>query len=143
MGREVGLVVDASVCAKWYFDEEHVRAARSLLRFTARLSAPDLLAAELGSIVWKRWARGQITPEQGARALRAFYSTRVELRPTTGLGAEALAIATTIKHSFYDCLYLALAARERTWLVTADQRLRTKVSGTPHAPLLLWIEDLP
>ena len=54
-----------------------------------------------------------------------------------------VAIGVVLRHSFYDCLYLALARRKTVRLVTADRRLRNKTAGTAYASLILWIEDVP
>jgi predicted nucleic acid-binding protein len=139
----VGFVVDANVCAKWFFREDHYADARRLVRSGHRLRAPDLLPSELGSIVWKKCVRGEITGSQGARILRLANRVKVELTPAPELSARALALGLTLSHSFYDCLYLALAQRERVQLVTADKRLHQKLAGTSMAGLTLWIEDVP
>jgi predicted nucleic acid-binding protein len=139
----VGVVVDASVCAKWFFIEEHSEPARRFMSSGETFAAPDLLAAEFGNIVWKRRMRGEIRDDEVAETIDAFADLAVRLHPATGLARDALAIGVTLRHSFYDCLYLALAERDGSKLVTADRRLRDKVAGTRYAPLLLWIEDLP
>lgn len=143
MGREVGLIVDASICAKWLFDEEHSTEARRLLASGQTFRAPYLLPAEVGDIAWKKCIRKDITPGQAELALAAFHAAPIRLAAAPGLARPALAIAAELNHPFYDCLYLALARRESTRVVTADGRLRRKVAGTPHDGLLLWIEDVP
>lgn len=139
----MGSVVDASICIKWFFDEEHHEAAKRLLGDDTELSAPDLIVAEFGNVVWKKLKRGEITSFEGARAVDAFNSAQITLVPARDLATVAFKIAADLGHPFYDCLYLALAQRERTRVVTADKRLRNKLAGTPYAALLLWIEDVP
>jgi predicted nucleic acid-binding protein len=39
----------------------------------------------------------------------------------------AITLATQLRHSLYDCLYLALALIERVQLITADQRFVERV----------------
>jgi predicted nucleic acid-binding protein len=39
------------------------------------------------------------------------------------LAARALELAVDLRHPIYDCLYLALAERERAPIVSADARL--------------------
>ena len=46
---------------------------------------------------------------------------------------DALRMAREIGRPGYDCLYLALAAREQTVVVTADLRLVGKLQTTPFA----------
>ena len=139
----MGLVVDANVCAKWFLNEDHHVHARRLASSGERLLAPDLIHAEMGSIVWKMCRRNIITLTQGERILRQFGNAPIELTPATVLAPSALTIGLALGHSFYDCLYLALARRSRARLVTADERLHKKLVGTPFAGLSLWIEDVP
>jgi predicted nucleic acid-binding protein len=47
-------VVDASIVIKWFVDEVHSEAARSLQEDQYELSAPDLLWPECGNILWKK-----------------------------------------------------------------------------------------
>lgn len=139
----MGLVVDANVCAKWFLEEEHHLHARRLARSGELLLAPDLVHSEMGSIVWKACDRGDITTAEGGRILGLFGKVDIRLSPAAELAASALTIGLALRHSFYDSLYLALARRERTRLVTADKRLHGKLAGTPYAGLTLWIEDVP
>jgi predicted nucleic acid-binding protein len=53
-------VVDASVAVKWYLPEPESDAAGRLLDPEHDLIAPDLLFAEVGNALWKRWRRGEI-----------------------------------------------------------------------------------
>jgi len=55
----------------------------------------------------------------------------------------AYEMASRLRRSVYDCLYLALGHRLRCPVVTADQRLVNALAGGPVADLLLWVEDIP
>jgi predicted nucleic acid-binding protein len=46
-----------------------------------------------------------------------------------------MAIALDLDHPVYDCFYLALAEIEQNAMVTADQRLLTRLSGSKLAAL--------
>jgi predicted nucleic acid-binding protein len=48
---------------------------------------------------------------------------------------RALAIAIELRHPVYDCFYLALAERNTSPLVTADERLIHRCAGTPFEKL--------
>jgi predicted nucleic acid-binding protein len=139
----VGLIVDASVCAKWLFDEEHSMKARRLLASGQEFRAPYLLPAEIGNIAWKKCLREEVAADEAEEALATFRKAPISFASASGLARSALAIALELRHPFYDCLYLALARRHRTRVVTADKRLRNKLAGKPEAALLLWIEDVP
>lgn len=45
--------IDASVAAKWFFDEPFQENAKALIRLTHQFNAPDLLVYEFTSIVRK------------------------------------------------------------------------------------------
>jgi predicted nucleic acid-binding protein len=139
----VGFVVDANVCAKWFFEEEHGAEAARVLEARGPLRAPDLIVSELGSITWKKCARGDVTAEYGARVLQEFGRSGLVLTAAAELAEDALSISLALRHSFYDCLYLALARKEHLTLVTADRRLHGKLPGSPFAGLTLWVADVP
>jgi predicted nucleic acid-binding protein len=105
--------------------------------------APDLLIAEVGSIVWKKCRLGEVSEADGMAFLTILGNVDIALSPASELMGSALQLGLALRHSFYDCLYLALAARESVQLVTADERLHRKLTGTPYAGLTLWLGDLP
>jgi predicted nucleic acid-binding protein len=49
---------------------------------------------------------------------------------------RALAIAIELRHSAYDCFYLALAEQRTSSLVTADDRLIRRCADTPFEKLV-------
>ena len=136
------LVVDASVAAKWYFDEEHAAAARWLRESRASLVAPALLLAEIGSISWKKRARGEITVGEAEGVVAAMRRADLVWYTIDQLAEGALRVACWLRHSYSDCLYLALAEAVGGRVVTADRRLHAVVTGTPLAGRCCWIEEL-
>jgi predicted nucleic acid-binding protein len=117
----MNLIVDASVAVKWFLDEEGCEAARSLLE-AETLWAPDLILFETYNAVWKRWRRGEARAAQLDGLLRLLPQALEGLSPSGELAAEAAALSRRLRHPIYDCVYLALAERERAPLVTADQQ---------------------
>jgi predicted nucleic acid-binding protein len=84
--------------------------------------APHLILAEAGQVLRKRELTGDITPEQALMAFRALNSLVTELYPHGGpLGERAWALRGSI--TFYDGLYVALAAHLGAPLITTDGRL--------------------
>ena len=124
-------VVDASVVIKWFVPEIHSDAARRLLAASHQYLSPDLLFSELGNAIWKKVRRGELSAGEGQRLAADISSIAVETVPTRGLmiDAHALAIATGL--TVYDAMYLALAVRLKTALVTADDRLSRTVAAHP------------
>jgi predicted nucleic acid-binding protein len=124
-------VVDASVVLKWFVPEIHSDAAHRLLAATHQFLSPDLLFPEVGNAIWKKVRRGELTAEQGERLAADISNVALETVPTRGLmiDAQALAIATGL--TVYDAIYLALAVRLETALITADDKLGRTVAAHP------------
>lgn len=118
----MNLIVDASVAVKWFLDEEDCEAARSLLD-DHRVSAPDLILLEVHNAIWKRWRRSEARLGQLENLVPLLIDAVDRLHPFAELAAEAAALSRSLRHPIYDCVYLALAARERIPLVTADHQL--------------------
>jgi predicted nucleic acid-binding protein len=114
------IVVDASVAVKWVIAEEHSALADALS--DRQMSAPSLLLIECANALLRRVRAGDILARAVPDKVRALRLAPVRLVPTERHLEGAVALATQLRHSLYDCLYLALALDERAPLVTADQR---------------------
>jgi len=136
-----GFVVDASVAIKWVVPEEHSEAAYSLLREDRDLRAPDLLWAETGNILWKKWRRKELTSKEVSEILTDLRQYPLTILPTEPLCDLAWTFAQRFERSFYDSLYLALAVSESCPLVTADRRLFNALSAAPEFDLV-WVGEL-
>jgi predicted nucleic acid-binding protein len=90
------------------------------------LIAPALIAAEIGSALWKAVRRGEVQRADALAALDAALLPFDALIPMAELHIRALALAIELHHPIYDCFYLALAERERATLVSADSVLIAK-----------------
>ena len=118
----MSVVVDASVAAKWVIAEIGSDRANEL-RTETGLIAPSLIAAEIGSALWKAVRRGDVARADAMLAIRAVLQPFDTIVANEELHERALEIAIELRHPIYDCFYLALAERERAPLVTADSRL--------------------
>ena len=137
----MNLIVDASVAAKWLVPEIDSDKAEALLaRWERRglvLTAPETLAAEIASILWKRTFRGLLPADEAVGRYRDFVRLNLPLAPIGGLVARALALAIQYRQTVYDCLYVALAVEKATDLITADEKLhRSLVREFPQVRLL-------
>jgi predicted nucleic acid-binding protein len=124
-------VVDASVVLKWFVPEIHSDAARRLLQLPHQYLAPDLLFAETANAIWKKIRRGELTGEQGQRLVDDIGAVAIEAVSCRVLASDAHALAVATGRTVYDALYLALAVRLQTRMITADERLATAVSASP------------
>lgn len=135
-------VVDASVVVKWFLLEDYTESARSLLDEGFTLYAPDLVRAEVGNVMWKRWRRGDIPDEGAEEALRHLSRLPLRIRTSEPLMESAWDVARRFDRSFYDGLYVALARSLDCQLVTADRRLYNALGASDISESLLWVEDL-
>ncbi len=124
-------VVDASVVIKWFIPEVDSAAARRLLDQDHTYFAPDLLFAEMANITWKKVRAGHLSPTQGERLMSDFETIAVETVSCRALARDAHSLALTTGRSAYDALYLALAVRLDTQMITADERLVNAVGAIP------------
>lgn len=135
-------VVDASVAAKWYFQEEHSERADLLLERDGEILAPGLLVVEIATLVWKRARRGEITEAVADRIVAALRQVPLEIRPTAELVTAALPLALHGGLTLHDAFYAALAVKAGCPLVTADRTLYGLLRGGALADHALWIGDL-
>ena len=127
------MIVDASVAVQWLVPEPESDQADVLLTLGG-LIAPDLISAEIANTIWKKLVRREVLaiPPSFYR----FSSLFDRLEPMSDFAVRACEIAAELNHAAYDCFYLALAEREKSHMVTVDQRLMRKVEGTPYAELV-------
>jgi predicted nucleic acid-binding protein len=139
------LVVDSSVVIKWFVVEPHSTEARRLLNDyqdgNLSLLAPDLLAAEIGNIVWKKQRFQGLCAADGQLIIDAFRTLTLQFTPTAVLLDDAYRLAVAHQRTVYDALYVALSIREKCRLVTADQRLVHAVGAS--FPDVVWLGSSP
>ena len=140
-------VIDASIAIKWYVPEVYSVEARLLVedkQFTrySKMHVPDLFFPECGNILWKRQRRGEISAEKAAAIIEALLALPFVVHAHSPLIQAAMTIAVNTDSSVYDSLYVALAIREQTQLVTADEKLYRAIQRSPLSSYLLWAEDI-
>jgi predicted nucleic acid-binding protein len=124
-------VVDASLVIKWFVPEIHSEAARRWLGAAHDYVAPDLLFSEAGNAVWKKVRRKELDPDEGRQLVVDLARVPVETVVTRSLLQDALALALIAGITVYDAMYLTLAVRLETEVVTADDRFAAKVAQHP------------
>ncbi len=129
-------VVDASVGIKLCIAEPLSDRADALLALAAadsptRFFVPDLFYVECANILWKHVGRLGHPPDKAGKDIEKLRALRLLRTPTVDLLVDALPIALAQAISAYDACYVALAQREGVRLVTADDALVRKMSGSP------------
>ena len=142
------LVIDASVLAKWVVPEPESAEVRTLIRSAvageAELSAPAHIIAETLNVIWKHaFLLRTITVDEAKDSLRFILTVPIELRPLDELAAPALELALAHGRTVHDCLYVALALRDGSELVTADRALAETFGPTTSQVMLLSEFEAP
>jgi predicted nucleic acid-binding protein len=127
------VVIDASVAAKWFLEEENWDAAEALQAGQDTLIAPDLLIAEVLNTYWKHVERKSKPRASIQDVIEVLVNSFSKLVPMVELASSAAEVAIELHHPIYDCFYLALAERDQCALVTADERFYGKTRRTRFA----------
>jgi predicted nucleic acid-binding protein len=135
-------IIDASVAAKWFFNEEHSMAALNLLDNPFELKSPDFFFLEMDSLLCKRVRRLELSVTEAFEMDDEIRSMPIQSYPTTALRERAFELALETKSSIYDCLYLALAEVLDGRMVTADRKFFQSLQDSPLRDRMLWVEDL-
>lgn len=120
----MSFVIDASalVCANIANDDAASRLRNRLRDETVH--APHLIDAELGNVLRRQVLRGAMTADHGTAVLR--HAPRLIDHRYDHTGSIAMAAWTLRENvTFYDAIYVALAAALDVPLMTADNRLST------------------
>jgi predicted nucleic acid-binding protein len=125
------MIVDASVAFKWLVEEPDSEAAISWLVHDD-LKAPAILLAEVGNALSKRIRGGEILADGAAEKLTQLTSMLTIVDEAGSIG-RALEMSIALCHSFYDCVYLALAEAHQEELLTADQVFAQKCRASDWA----------
>jgi len=134
-------VIDASVIAAAFFQEQFAQVAAALLASDRPLHAPDLVISEVANVIWKRQRRNEIDNTEAAELLADFRTLPLCITSSNELIESALELALRTGRTVYDCLYLALAVRTKSIMVSADKRLVNALLGTPLEKHIVWIGD--
>jgi predicted nucleic acid-binding protein len=122
------VVIDANVAVKLVIVERDTAAAVALqdraVAGDVSLCAPDTWLAEAVNAVWTHVTLlGTLTPERARAAVRRLRDAPVVTTPTAELAGHAFALALRHRATFYDALYLSLAAGLGAPLATRDAAL--------------------
>ena len=101
------------------------------------LVAPSLLAVEVTSALARKVQAGEMSREQAREGLDLIFA-RIEFQqPTLELATATIALSLELKHSVYDCTYLALAEAIGGQLATHDDQLSGRIRRSGRGQLLL------
>lgn len=128
-------VIDGSVVAEYLAGAPHAEAARAWLFDDERTRwVPHLLDVEVGHALRRAVAAGKLAPDSGRDAVDDLIRLPLVRAAHTGFVERAWELRENV--SFYDAIYVALAERIGTELVTLDGRLARAASGLVDVVLL-------
>jgi predicted nucleic acid-binding protein len=105
------------------------------------LIAPDFFPVEVTHALTRAERQGRVTTAQGALLFRDMLTVLPVLYPSLPLLPRAYEISSQAQQGVYDCLYIALAERERCEFVTSDDKLVKKLKG--QFPFLVPLASMP
>ena len=131
-------VIDASICVKWFIEEDDSEIAVSLkgshLTGTDILIAPDLAIPETASALFKSKL---FSPAEIKSCIKQLYELDIDfISLSSDLILLAIELASVKSISIYDAIYPATAKELGFPFITADKKMYAKVSD-PHSVTLL------
>jgi len=132
-------VLDTSVVAKWFFEEEGTDRAEALLAELldgrARIEVPSSLFYEIANVLWTR--RRDLTERQARTVWAELTAFPLAVTAWSDFLPEALSFAFQHEVTAYDAAFVVLARQLGCDLVTADEALHRKTAGD-----CLWVTRL-
>jgi predicted nucleic acid-binding protein len=138
-------VLDSSVGLKFVLSEvDSARAVR--LRDEYRngvheLIAPDIYTPEVANGLASAERQRRIQSGEAIVFLHDLILNSPAIHPSVPLLARAVEISVAHRQAVYDCLYLALAEREKCELVTADDQFARQMRAS--FPFVVSLGTLP
>mgnify|MGYP001608937228 CR=1 FL=1 len=138
-------VLDSSVAFKWEVPETDSDKA-NLLRNDYRnalheLLAPDFFPLELAHALTRAERQARILVGQANLYWTDAMTTPPVLFPSLPLAIRAIDLSSLLHIGVYDCLYVALAEREKCDFITADDKLMNNVQK--QFPFVRHLQSLP
>jgi predicted nucleic acid-binding protein len=135
------LVIDASVAVKWFVTEESSEKADEVSASDHTLLAPRLIMAEVANALARKAMQKLITPLEAAEYVRTLPQFFTGLIDIEDLIEPALQNACSFMHPIYDFVYLEVARRRNTRMLTADQKFLARVKGTNLAKFVILLSE--
>lgn len=124
----MNVVLDASVVAKWFFEEEQTKIAINLLEQhkteKLKINEPMLLFFEIGNISINKLRENSNSQTDYNQNLSDLIKTQINfIEPNETTLQLTFKLAQKYKITFYDATYVALAQTLDCQFITADKKL--------------------
>lgn len=127
------IIVDSSICAKWFFSDEYSENAFKIREDfrsrVIRISIPLLFYYEINNLLKTGAKAFRIDPKEAKGLFKSFLDLSFTAYSSKELHEEALDIAIKYDISSYDASYIALAVDLKKPFFTADKKLLLKVKS--------------
>lgn len=132
------LVLDASVVAKWFKEEESsyiaLKIRSDFQRGINEIVVPDLLLYELSNAM-------RFDPNFNSELIKKSIHSLFEIDitiviPSENLISDAIRIAIERDITVYDAIYVALSSQLNAVFITADERLFKKIKSLKNCRFL-------
>lgn len=139
MARDQTLVVDASVALKWFVDEINTEKAlevRDYLKKEATPIVPALFFYEIANVL-------RYKPEFGSKDVKKIIKTLIDFQFRIEPFEERIAnltidLAYQYGITIYDASYIAIGRRNQIKVITADEKLYSKLEDEQIILLKEW-----
>jgi predicted nucleic acid-binding protein len=138
-------VLDSSIGFKTLIPEVLTDKAELLLQDFKNavhvLLSPDVYPVEVIHALTRAERQGRITPAQGGKLFASFMTSLPQLYPYIPLLPRAYDISSKMRVGVYDCIYVAMAEREKCEFATADDKLVNNLQ--PQFPFIRHLSTFP
>ena len=137
-------VLDSSVALKFVLPEadsaKAIRLRDDYRKAIHDLISPDIFTAEVANSLVSAERSARIKQGESAILLRDIMQNAPVFHPSNPLLVRAMEIAIDTRQAVYDCIYLALAERDRCEFLTADDVFAQRVRSS--YPFIVSLKDL-
>ena len=134
-------VIDASVAVKWLIFEELSDRAVALARSNNHFIAPRMIMTEVANALARKAIQGAMSSQDAKQQFAKLPYFFDEIASVDDVVANALHNACQFRHPVYDMVYVEVARRRGIQLITADQRLSSKLANSDLASCILMLSD--
>jgi predicted nucleic acid-binding protein len=134
------VVIDASVCLKWVFEEEDSDKARNLLNLSENkkilLLAPTIWEYEIVNGFASAVVKEKLSFDKSKKLMGLVLEAKPEMISISDLLSECLSNSKKYDISAYDSAYVTLAKENKIILISADAKLVKKIDDPEIATTL-------
>jgi len=139
------IVLDSSVAVKWELPEadsdKAIRLRDDFTNGVHEFLSVDIFKVEAAHALTRAERQGRIRPGEAKKLLASIRTTAPQFFPFSPLLDRAIDVSSSMRIGVYDCIYVALAEREKCDLITADHRLVKNLQK--KFPFIVHLSALP